>query len=86
MVKKSVVQEIDRVIKDVWMKNIPKDYHENYLINEDSSKSTEDWIKDDLKKLKEYASYKPLQCPLYFAIISKNSNLKYINTRIPSST
>jgi hypothetical protein len=143
MVKKSVVKEIDRVIKDIWIKNIQKDYKEDYLINEDclkmamcyhmrrkmasllkennlriytekylpelkkkpdiiiaevkndykennlydsihpenivalielkfkgdSSKSTEDWIKDDLKKLKEYASYKPLQCPLYFAII-----------------
>jgi hypothetical protein len=143
MVKKSVVKEIDRIIKDVWLQNIQKDYLEHYLINEDclkmamcyhmrrkmtrllkennlriytekhfpelnkrpdiiiaeikddyienslydsihpedivalielkftgdKSKSTEDWVKDDLRKLRGYASYEGFHCPLYFGVI-----------------
>jgi hypothetical protein len=38
MVKKSVVKEIDRIIKEVWIQNIQKDYQEQYLINEDCLK------------------------------------------------
>ena len=143
MVKKTVTKEIDRVIKEIWMKNIPKDFNEDYLINEDSlkmaqcyhmrrklsallkennlriytekyfpemrkkpdiiiaevkkeykennlydsihpenvaalielkfkgdmSQSTANWIREDLKKLKEYANYSGLSCPLYFGVI-----------------
>lgn len=143
MIKKSVQKQIDATIKEIWSKNIPKDYKEDYLINEDclkmalcyhmrrkmatllkennlriytekylpelkkkpdiiiaevkneykesnlydsihpenvvalielkfqsdTTQSTADWIKEDIKKLKEYAGYQTLICPLYFAII-----------------
>lgn len=35
----------------------------------DTTQSTADWIKEDIKKLKEYAGYPTLICPLYFAVI-----------------
>lgn len=38
MIKKSVKQEIDRVIQETWMKNIPKDFRDGYIINEDCLK------------------------------------------------
>jgi hypothetical protein len=55
-------------IEDVWMKNIPKDYHENYLINEDC-----------LKMAMCYHMRRKMANLLI-------ENLKYINTRTPSST
>lgn len=38
VIKKSVVKEIDQVIKEIWTKNIPKDFAEGYIINEDCLK------------------------------------------------
>lgn len=143
MIKKSVQKHIDATIKEIWMKNIPKDYREGYLINEDclkmslcyhlrrklasvlrennlriytekyfpgmkkkpdiiiaeirdeypecslyasireedvvavlelkyrsdTAKSTSDWMKEDLQKLKAYVQKSKLQCQLYFAVI-----------------
>lgn len=143
MIKKSVQKQIDATIKEIWMKNIPKDYKEDYLINEDclkmslcyhlrrklasvlrennlriytekyfpsmkkkpdiiiakirdeypegslyasireedvvavlelkyrsdTAKSTSDWMKEDLQKLKVYVQKSKLQCQLYFAVI-----------------
>ena len=143
MIKKSVEKEIDRVIKDIWNKNIPKDFKSGYIINEDclkmslcyhlrrrlasllndnnlriytekyfsgikkkpdiiiaqmrdeysentlydsireedvvalfelkfiseTAKSTADWVKADLQKLKVYVQKSDLQCPLYFVVI-----------------
>jgi len=39
MVKKSVLKEIDRVIKESWLKNIKSDYHNNHILKEDSLKN-----------------------------------------------
>lgn len=143
MIKKKVAKEIDRIVREIWSKNIPKDFAKGFIINEDClkmslcyhlrrklssilnennlriytekylpgrkkrpdiiiaeirndyfenglyssireedvvalfelkvtsgmAKSTEDWIKTDLQKLKEYVHKSNLQCPLYFAII-----------------
>ena len=143
MIKKSVQKQIDVTIKEIWMKNIPKDYKEGYLINEDclkmslcyhlrrklasvlrennlriytekyfpgmkkkpdiiiaeirdeypecslyasireedvvavlelkyrsdTAKSTSDWMKEDLQKLKTYVQKSKLQCQMYFAVI-----------------
>ncbi len=38
MVKESVLIEIDRTIKDVWLKNIKQDYMSDSMINEDCLK------------------------------------------------
>lgn len=38
MVKKAVAKEIDQIIREIWMKNIPKDFNEGYIINEDCLK------------------------------------------------
>ncbi len=38
MVKKSVIKEIDRVIKEVWKKSIAEDYDNKCLLKEDSLK------------------------------------------------
>ena len=35
----------------------------------DAALSTENWMKDDVWKLKEYVQTSRLQCPLYFAVI-----------------
>ena len=143
MIKKSVQKQIDATIKDIWNKNIPKDFEEGYIINEDclkmsfcyhlrrklasvlrennlriytekywrcmkkkpdiiiaeirddfeentlysaireedvvallelkfcsdTAKSTSDWMKEDLQKLKEYVQKSKVQCQLYFAVI-----------------
>ena len=143
MNKRRISSIIDQTIKEVWIKNIPKDFAEGYIINEDCLKmslcyhlrrklagmlkenglriytekyfagvkkrpdiiiakiredyavfslydsireedvvallelkftsdaalSTENWMKDDVWKLKEYVQTSRLQCPLYFAVI-----------------
>lgn len=143
MIKKSVQKQIDATIKEIWSKNIPKDFEEGYIINEDclkmslcyhlrrklasvlrennlriytekyfpgmkkkpdiiiaeirddfeentlyssireedvvallelkfcsdTAKSTSDWMKEDLQKLKEYVQKSKVQCQLYFAVI-----------------
>lgn len=143
MVKKAVKQQIDQVIQEIWSKNIPKDFREGYIINEDCLKmslcyhlrrklasvlkennlriytekyfpgikkkpdiiiaemreeyaenslyssireedvvalfelkftsdaapSTENWMKDDVWKLKEYVQKSKIECQLYFAVI-----------------
>lgn len=38
MIKKCVQKQIDATIKDIWNKNIPKDFEEGYIINEDCLK------------------------------------------------
>lgn len=35
----------------------------------DTAKSTSDWMKEDLQKLKEYVQKSKVQCQLYFAVI-----------------
>ena len=35
----------------------------------ETAQSTADWVKDDLKKLKDYVQKSKFQCPLYFAMI-----------------
>ncbi len=37
-VKKSIVKKIDQTIKEIWEKNIPKDFEDGYIINEDCLK------------------------------------------------
>lgn len=143
MIKKNVAKEIDRTIQEIWTKNIPKDFENGYIINEDclkmslcyhlrrklasllndndlriytekffsgikkkpdiiiaqirdkfsentlydsireedvvalfelkfisgAAKSTADWVKTDLQKLKVYAQKSDIQCPLYFVVI-----------------
>lgn len=143
MIKKSVQKQIDATIKEIWSKNIPKDFEEGYIINEDclkmslcyhlrrklasvlrennlriytekyfsgmkkkpdiiiaeirddfeentlyssireedvvallelkfcsdTAKSTSDWMKEDLQKLKEYVQKSKVQCQLYFGVI-----------------
>ena len=97
MISKEISIKIDKAIKEIWMKNIPRDFSEGYIINEDclkmalcyylrrklskilkgnslytsirkkdvavlfelkftseTAQSTADWMKDDLKKLKDY--------------------------------
>ena len=51
MIKKSVQKQIDAIIKEIWMKNIPKDYKEDYLINEDCLKmATAEKKKESIKQ------------------------------------
>lgn len=143
MIIKSVQKQIDATIKEIWSKNIPKDFEEGYIINEDclkmslcyhlrrklasvlrennlriytekyfpgmkkkpdiiiaeirddfeentlyssireedvvallelkfcsdTAKSTSDWMKEDLQKLKEYVQKSKVQCQLYFTVI-----------------
>lgn len=143
MINKSVQKQIDSTIKEIWNKNIPKDFDEGYIINEDclkmafcyhlrrklagvlrennlriytekyfpsmkkkpdiiivqiredysentlyasvreedvvallelkfrsdTAKSTSDWIREDLQKLKEYVQKSKVQCQLYFVVI-----------------
>lgn len=38
MIKKSVQKQIDATTKEIWSKNIPKDFEEGYIINEDCLK------------------------------------------------
>lgn len=38
MIKKSIQKQIDATIKEIWTKNIPKDFEEGYIINEDCLK------------------------------------------------
>lgn len=38
MIKKSVRKLIDETIKTIWIKNIPRDFDEGYIINEDCLK------------------------------------------------
>ena len=145
MISKEISIKIGKVIKEIWMKNIPKDLSEGYIINEDclkmalcyhlrrklstvlkendlriytekyfpdikkkpdiiiaqlrdeyeekslyasvreedvvslfelkftseTAQSTADWMKDDLKKLKDYVQKSKFQCPLYFAVVKK---------------
>ena len=35
----------------------------------ETAQSAVDWMKDDLKKLKDYVQISKFQCPLYFAVI-----------------
>ncbi len=58
MVNKEISMKIGKAIKEIWMKNIPKDFSKGYIINEDC-----------LKKLKDYVQKSKFQCPLYFAVI-----------------
>ena len=143
MNKEDIIKTIDQTIKEIWMKNIPKDFDEGYIINEDclkmclcyhlrrklatllrennlriysekyfpgmkkkpdiiiaemreeysentlyasireedvvallelkftsdTTKSTADWMKEDLQKLKDYVQKSKLKCPLYFVVI-----------------
>ena len=143
MISKEISIKIGKAIKEIWMKNIPRDFSEGYIINEDclkmalcyhlrrklstvlkendlriytekyfpgikkkpdiiiaqlrdeheenslytsireedvvalfelkftseTAQSTADWVKDDLKKLKDYVQKSKFQCPLYFAVI-----------------
>jgi len=143
MVKQKIREVIDATIKDIWIKNIPKDFDQGYIVNEDclkmslcyhlrrklatvlkennlriytekffpelkkkpdiiivelpeecsekslyasikeenvvalfelkftsdTTQSTADWMKADIKKLKDYVQKSNLQCPLYFAVI-----------------
>ncbi len=143
MINKSVQKQIDSTIKEIWNKNIPKDFDEGYIINEDclkmvfcyhlrrklagvlrennlriytekyfpsmkkkpdiiivqiredysentlyasvreedvvallelkfrsdTAKSTSDWMREDLQKLKEYVQKSKVQCQLYFVVI-----------------
>lgn len=143
MIQKCVQKQIDTAIKEIWSKNIPKDFENGYIINEDclkislcyhlrrklasvlkennmriytekyfpvmkkkpdiiiaeireeysentlydsvreedivallelkfrsdTAKSTSDWMKKDLQKLKEYVQKSKMQCRLYFAVI-----------------
>lgn len=143
MISKEISIKIGKAVKEIWMKNIPKDFSEGYIINEDclkmalcyhlrrklsailkendlriytekyfpgikkkpdiiiaqlrdeyeenslyasireedvvalfelkftseTAQSTADWVKDDLKKLKDYVQKSKFQCPLYFAVI-----------------
>lgn len=49
----------------------------------DTAKSTEDWMKADLRKLKYYVQKSNMQCPLYFAVIYEVSceNLNWLDGR-----
>ena len=38
MIKKSIQKLIDSTIKEIWNKNISKDFNEGYIINEDCLK------------------------------------------------
>lgn len=38
MIDKSVIKELDRVIKDIWMTEIQNDYNNGYILKEDSLK------------------------------------------------
>lgn len=38
MISKEISRKIDQTIKEIWLKNIPKDFEEGYLINEDCLK------------------------------------------------
>ncbi len=38
LVNEEIKQKIDQTIKDIWLKNIPKDFDEGYIINEDCLK------------------------------------------------
>lgn len=38
MIKREILKEIDRIIKECWKSNIQKDYWEEYLLREDSLK------------------------------------------------
>lgn len=143
LLKKEISSKINQTIKEIWLKNIPKDFEDGYIINEDCLKmslcyhlrrklaailkendlriytekyfpnmkkkpdiiiakirddyeenslyssireedvvalfelkftseaalSTENWMKDDVWKLKDYVQKSNLQCPLYFAVI-----------------
>lgn len=143
MVTEEVKKMIDRTIKEIWKKEIPRDFSEGYIINEDGLKmslcyhlrreladvlkennvriytekyfpamkkkpdiilaeiredysenslyssireedvvallelkftsnaaqSTEDWMREDVRKLREYVQKSRLQCRLYFAVI-----------------
>ncbi len=143
MIKKSVQKQIDETIKEIWLKNIRKDFAEDYIINEDclkialcyhlrrklagvlrennlriytekyfpgmrrkpdiiiaqiredypennlydsvreedivallelkfrsdSAKSTSDWMRRDVQKLKEYVQKSRMQCQMYFAVV-----------------
>lgn len=143
MTNREISRKIDQTIKEIWLKNIPKDFDEGYIINEDCLKislcyhlrrklatllkennlriytekyfpeikkkpdiiiarirddyeendlytsireedvvallelkfksdpaaSTENWMKDDVWKLKEYVQNSKIDCPLYFAVI-----------------
>lgn len=39
MISKEVSIKIDKAIKEIWMKNIPKDFSGEYIINEDCLKT-----------------------------------------------
>lgn len=143
MINQEIRKKIDQTIKEIWMKSIPKDFDEGYIINEDCLKmslcyhmrrklatflrendlriytekyfpgmkkkpdiiiakisdeysehslyasireedvvalfelkftsdaatSTENWMKDDVWKLKDYVQKSKLECPMYFAVI-----------------
>ena len=38
MVNEEIKKKIDQTIKEIWLKNIPKDFDEGYIINEDCLK------------------------------------------------
>lgn len=143
MIIKSVQKQIDATIKKIWSENIPKDFEEGYIINEDclkmslcyhlrrklasvlrennlriytekyfssikkkpdiivaeirdeyeentlydsvreedvvallelkfcsdTAKSTSDWMKEDLQKMKKYVQKSKVQSQLYFVVI-----------------
>lgn len=143
LVNEEIKNKIDETIKEIWLKNIPKDFDGGYIINEDclkmslcyhlrrklasllkennlriytekyfpgmrkkpdiiiaemredfeentlyssireedvvallelkftsdTTQSTANWMKEDLKKLKEYVQKGKLQCQLYFVVI-----------------
>ena len=35
LVNEEIKNKIDQTIKEIWLKNIPKDFDEGYIINED---------------------------------------------------
>jgi hypothetical protein len=157
MKNEEITYEIDRIIKDVWMKNIKDDYFNDCMINEDclkicmyyhlrrrlsgilrknnlrifteynindlkyradmviaevdpdfqentlsdsvkpmnllalielkftggSDMATEQWIRHDLKKLKDYRQYGMEQCLFYFAVVYESpcSSLNWLDKR-----
>lgn len=38
MISKEISIKMDKVIKEIWMKNMPKNFSEGYIINEDGLK------------------------------------------------
>jgi hypothetical protein len=78
MIDKCIIEEIDRIIKEIWVKEIPKDYHNAYLLKEASLKcSLYFHLRTKLKKILEENNLR-IYTEYYFHNLNYNADIAIV--------